>query len=61
MHGPGVNNVGVVGDNKNIKDQEGGSKLKEENTVLLKKIAGKILKKFNFRIKSFSCFLEVKF
>ena len=53
--------MGVVGDNKNIKDQEGGSKLKEENTVLLKKIAGKILKKFNFRIKSFSCFLEVKF
>merc|ERR1711881_323486 len=38
VHGPGVNNV-VVGDNKNIKDQDGISKLKEENTVLLKKIA----------------------
>ena len=37
VHGPGVNNIG---DNKNIKDQEGTTKLKEENAVLLKKIAG---------------------
>ena len=38
-HGHGID---VIGDNKNLKDQDGNIlKLKEENNSLVKKIAGK--------------------
>ena len=39
-HGHGID---VLGDNKNLKDQDGNIlKLKEENSSLVKKVAGKL-------------------